>query len=62
MNMNFLRNEGLGFVSSSTNQKYKTDLTNKLEEIPIVHLPVQMVLSFKDGMYKTYRTIDNVIL
>lgn len=60
--MNFLKNEGLGFVSGSTNQKHKTDLTNKLEEIPLAHLPRQIVSSFKDGMYKTSRTIDNVVL
>ena len=44
-------------------QKYKTDLSDKLEEIslePIYYL--EIVKNFKNGIYKTYRTIKRVEL
>ena len=54
MDFQFLKKEGLGFVSGSTNQKYKTDLTDKLIEIPLANLPDSIVSSFKNREYKTF--------
>ena len=62
MDFRFLKKEGLGFVSGSTNQKYKTDLTDKLIEIPLANLPDSIVSSFKNREYKTFKTIKEVVL
>lgn len=62
MDFQFLKKEGLGFVSGSTNQKYKTDLTDKLIEIPLANLPDSIVSSFKNREYKTFKTIKEVVL
>lgn len=62
MDFQFLKQEGLGFVPGSTNQIYKTDLSDKLIELPRIELPDKVVESFKDGVYKTYVTIKEVVL
>lgn len=63
MDFQFLKKEGVGFTSGSTNQKYKTDLSDKLVEIPLEPIDnPEIVKSFKNGKYKTYRTIKRVVL
>lgn len=62
MDLQLLKQEELGFVSSSTNQKYKTELTDKLVEIPLVALPDDIAASFKESKYKTYKTVKEVVL
>lgn len=63
MDFQFLKQEGLGFVSGSTNQKYKTDLSDKLVEIPLETIvDPEIVKSFKNEKYRTYRTIKEVVL
>lgn len=62
MNIKELIEEGLGFESGSTNQKYKTDLTGKVREIKKDTLSDEVVSSFLNGEYKTYITIDEIIL
>ena len=63
MDFQYLKNEGFGFISGSTNQKYKTDLSDKLVEIPLELIDnPEIVKSFKNGKYKTYRTIKEVVL
>lgn len=63
MSFQFLKSEGFGFISGSTNQRYKTDLSDKLVEIPLEPIDnPKIVKSFKNGKYKTYRTIKEVVL
>lgn len=62
MNIKELIEEGLGFASGSTNQKYKTDLTGKVREIKKDTLPDEVVSSFINSDYKTYITIDEIVL
>ena len=62
MDFQFFKKEGLGFVSGSTNQRFKTDLSDKLMEIPLASLPDSIILSFKNGEYKTFKTIKEVVL
>ena len=62
MDIKELIEEGLGFESGSTNQKYKTDLTGKVREIKKDTLSDEVVSSFLNGEYKTYITIDEIIL
>ncbi len=58
-----LKELGFGFVSGSTNQKYKTLLDNKnIKRIKRQPLPENIVSSFKDGIYDTYITIDDIVL
>lgn len=54
--------ECLGFKSGSTNQKYKTDLIGKVREIEKDTLPDGIVSSFKDGIYRTYITTEEIYL
>lgn len=60
--INFSKKEGLGFVSGSTNQRFKTDLSDKLMEIPLANLSDSIISSFKNGEYKTFKTIKDVVL
>lgn len=62
MDIKELIEEGLGFISGSINQKYKTDLTGKVREIKKDTLENSDVSSFKNGEYKTYITLDEIIL
>lgn len=62
MDFQFLKKEGLGFVSGSTNQRFKTNLSDKLMKIPLAVLPDSIVSSFKNGEYKTFKTIKEVVL
>ena len=62
MDIKELIEEGLGFESGSTNQKYKTDLTEKVMEIKKDTLPEEVVSSFLNGEYKTYLTTDKIVL
>lgn len=58
-----LKELGLGFVSGSTNTKFKTKLgENNIKEIKKQDLPDVIVSSFKNKEYKTYITTDNIIL
>lgn len=58
-----LKELGFGFVSGSTNQKYKTLLDNKnIKRIKRQPLPEGIISSFKDGIYNTYITIDDIVL
>ena len=58
-----LKELGFGFVSGSTNQKFKTVLDeNNIKEIEKQHLPEGIVNSFKDGEYSTYVTTDEIVL
>ena len=54
---------GYGFKSSQTNQKYKTVL-NELNVIETEkqELPETIIKSFKNEEYKSYLTIDDIIL
>ena len=62
MDFQFLKKEGLRLVSGSTNQRFKTDLSDKLMEIPLANLPDSIISSFKNGEYKTFKTIKKVVL
>lgn len=65
MRWNFeeLKELGLGFVSGSTNQKFKTILNeSNIKEIEKQPLNKEITNSFKDGKYKTYITIDEIVL
>ena len=62
MDIKELIEEGLGFESGSTNQKYKTDLTGKVRKIKKDTLPVEVVSNFLNGEYKTYLTTDKIVL
>lgn len=58
-----LRQLGFGFVSGSTNQKFKTILDeNNIKEIEKQHLPEGIANSFKNGKYNTYVTTNEVVL
>ncbi len=58
-----LKELGFGFVSGSTNQKFKTVLDeNNIKRIEKQHLPEGIVNSFKDGEYSTYITTDEIVL
>lgn len=58
-----LRQLGFGFVSGSTNQKYRTVLDeNNIKKIEKQRLPEVIVNSFKNGEYNTYVTIDEIVL
>ena len=60
---NELKELGFGFVSGSTNQKFKTVLNeNNISKIEKQHLPENIVNSFKDGEYSTYITTDEIVL
>ncbi|MCL2637488.1 MAG: hypothetical protein FWD48_03875 [Oscillospiraceae bacterium] len=52
---------GLGFVSGSANQKHKTDLTDRIEITDKESLNEVDAGSFKDGIYNTYITLDNLL-
>jgi len=58
-----LKELGFGFVSGSTNQKYKTviDETN-VTRIEKSDLPEKIVNSFRNGEYETYITKQDIIL
>ncbi len=62
MDINELISDGLGFVSGTTNQKYKTVLKGKIVETEKDILPEWLASSFKDSIYSTYITTDNIIL
>lgn len=54
---------GFGFVSGSTNQKFKTILNeSNIKEIEKQLLDEKITNSFKNGEYKTYITIDEIVL
>lgn len=54
---------GYGFKSGQTNQKYRTVLDNSnLAEIPKQKLPESIIKNFKDGEYKSYITLNNIVL
>lgn len=58
-----LKQLGLGFVSGSTNKRFKTVLNeNNLKTIDQQDLPKGIVESFKDGIYKTYITTKEIVL
>lgn len=58
-----LVNLGFGFVSGSTNQKYKTVLDeNNVKKIKKQFLPDNIVESFKDRKYDTYVTTNDIVL
>lgn len=58
-----LKELGLGFVPGSTNQKFKTILNeSNVKEIEKQPLNEEIMNSFKDGKYKTYITIDEIVL
>ncbi len=58
-----LKELGFGFVSGSTNQKFKTILNeSNIKEIEKQSLDEKISNSFKNGEYKTYITIDEIIL
>lgn len=58
-----LKELGLGFISGSTNQKFKTILNeSNIKEIEKQPLNEELTNSFKDGKYKTYITIDEIVL
>ena len=58
-----LKKIGYGFKSGQTNQKYKTVL-NELNVIETEkrELPETIIKSFKNEEYKSYITIDDIIL
>ena len=63
MDFQSLKKDGFGFTSGSTNQKYKTDLSDNLVEIPLEPIDnPEIVKSFRNGTYKTIRTIKRVVL
>ena len=62
MNIKELIEEGFGFNSGSINQKYKTDLSGKIREIKKDTLSDGDVSNFLNGEYKTYITIDEIVL
>ena len=54
---------GLNFKSGSTNQKFKTIISdNNTKEINKQILPEDIVNSFKNSEYKTLVTLDDIIL
>lgn len=55
-----LRQLGFGFVSGSTNQKFKTILN--IKKIEKQHLPKGIANSFKNGEYNTYITTNEIVL
>ena len=58
-----LRQLGFGFVSGSTNQKFKTILDdNNIKKIEKQHLPEGIANSFKNGEYNTYVTTNEIVL
>ena len=58
-----LKELGFGFVSGSTNQKFKTILNdNNMERIEKQHLPENIVSSFKNEEYDTYITTNEIVL
>lgn len=58
-----LRQLGFGFVSGSTNQKFKTILDeNNIKKIKKQHLPEGIANSFKNGEYNTYITTNEIVL
>ena len=58
-----LRQLGFGFVSGSTNQKFKTILDeNNIKKIEKQHLPEGIANSFKNGEYNTYITTNEIVL
>ena len=58
-----LRQLGFGFVSGSTNQKFKTILNeNNIKKIEKQHLPKGIANSFKNGEYNTYITTNEIVL
>lgn len=58
-----LRQLGFGFVSGSTNQKFKTILDdNSIKKIEKQYLPEGIVNSFKNGEYNTYIIMDEIVL
>ena len=62
MDIKELIEEGLGFESGSTNQKHKTELTGKVREIKKDTLPDGDASSFMNGHYKTYITVEEIVL
>lgn len=58
-----LRQLGFGFVSGSTNQKFKTIFDeNNIKEIEKQHLPEGIANSFKNSEYNTYITTNEIVL
>lgn len=58
-----LRQLGFGFVSGSTNQKFKTILDeNNIKKTKKQHLPEGIANSFKNGEYNTYITTNEIVL
>lgn len=54
---------GFGFVSGSTNQKFKTVLNeNNIKEIEKQPLDEKTTNNFKNGEYKTYITTNEIVL
>lgn len=54
---------GYGFKSGQTNQKYKTVLNeSNVIETEKQELPETIIKSFKNEEYKSYITIDDIIL
>ena len=62
MDMDFLISEGLGFISGSTNARFKTDIHGKVKLIEKVILPKNIASSFKDNDYTTYETTEYIDL
>lgn len=62
MDIEKLVREGLGFKSGSTNQKFRTDLKDKVIETKLDTLPNGIVSSFMNGEYKTYITVEEIVL
>ena len=62
MDIEKLVQEGLGFKSCSTNQKFRTDLKDKVIETKLDTLPNGIVSSFMNGEYKTYITVEEIVL
>lgn len=51
------------YSSGTFNSKYKTDLSGKLREIDKIEYGIPSIVdSFKDGEYKSYITLDDLIL
>lgn len=51
------------YDSGTFNRKYKTELNGKIEEIDkIIYENISIVNSFVNKEYKSYRTVDNLIL
>lgn len=57
-----LRQLEFGFVSGSTNQKFKTILDNNIKKIEKQNLPESIISSFKNREYNTYITLDEIVL